>query len=219
MGESSSAWRVQAVGGGGAIRPIDSDSMTSDRSQHVTQLLDRIKAGDDSATGELLNAAYADLRRLAAEMFKDENAGHTLQPTALVNEVCVRMLDAPPRTWEDRTHFFRSAAKAMRHLLTDSARARNAACRGGASDERSRKRVSLESLQAASESSRVDLLALEESISRLAAMDERLGIVFELRFLAGLNVEQTALVASISPRTVEQDSRFIRAWLHRELAS
>ena len=152
-------------------------------------------------------------------MFKDENAGHTLQPTALVNEVCVRMLDAPPRTWEDRTHFFRSAAKAMRHLLTDSARARNAACRGGAPDERSRKRVSLESLQAASESSRVDLLALEESVSRLAAMDERLGIVFELRFLAGLNVEQTAIVAAISPRTVEQDSRFIRAWLHRELAS
>jgi RNA polymerase sigma factor (TIGR02999 family) len=193
--------------------------MTSDRSQHVTLLLDRIKAGDDSATGELLNAAYADLRRLAAEMFKEENAGHTLQPTALVNEVCIRMLDAPPRTWEDRTHFFRSAAKAMRHLLTDSARARNAACRGGGvPDLQSRKRVSLESLQVASESSRVDLLALEESISRLAAMDERLGIVFELRFLAGLNVEQTALVAGIAPRTVEQDSRFIRAWLHRELA-
>ncbi|MBS0197338.1 MAG: sigma-70 family RNA polymerase sigma factor [Planctomycetes bacterium] len=190
--------------------------MNSDTRHDVTQLLDRIRAGEDTATGELLNAAYGDLRAMAASLFGQENPGHTLQPTALVNEMCVRMLDAPGKAWTDRSHFFKAAAKVMRHLLIDHARAKNAVRRGEGA-----RPVSLDSLAGAgvaAPASGVDLVVLDETVTRLTEMDERLGTVFELRFLAGLTVEQTALVAGVSPRAVEQDSQFIRAWLHRELA-
>jgi RNA polymerase sigma factor (TIGR02999 family) len=188
--------------------------------QSVTHLLARIRDGDDTATGELLNAAYNDLRALAATLFRDENPGHTLQPTALVNEVCVRMLKAQPPAsgWTDRNHFFRTAAKAMRNLLTDHARAKNAERRGGGA-----RRITLDSLSpidavsAPSPAMPVDLIALDETVTKLSKFDERLGLVFELRFLAGLTVQQTATVADMTQRTVERDCQFIRAWLQREL--
>ena len=188
--------------------------MSDANDHHVTRLLARVRSGEGGATGELLNAAYADLRALAATLFRDENPGHTLQPTALVNELCVQMSESPGSGWVDRNHFFRAAARAMRHLLVDHARAKNALRRGGDGS-----RVSLDSLGLVGPSSPIDLVALDETIDRLTKLDERLGMVFELRFLVGLNVEQTATVAGISARSVEQDSQFIRAWLHRELAS
>jgi RNA polymerase sigma factor (TIGR02999 family) len=186
--------------------------MSTSDDERVSQLIERIRGGDDAATSELLNAAYSDLRAMAATIFGGENPGHTLQPTALVNEVCVRMLKMPGGGWNDSKHFFRTAAKAMRNVLADHARARNTHRRGSGAQ-----RVSLDSLQLESPVASIDLISLDEAASKLAQFDDRLGIVFELRFLVGLSVEQTAIVAEISPRAVEQDSRFIRAWLNREL--
>ncbi|MCX5689345.1 MAG: ECF-type sigma factor [Planctomycetota bacterium] len=182
------------------------------RDQHVTALLDRIREGDTAATGELLNAAYCDLRAMASNLFGGESPAHTLQPTALVNELCIRLLRTPQNGWTDRNHFFKVAARAMRHLLTDHARARVTQRRGG-----SARKVSLDSLQLSAPDESFDLLALDETITGLAKFNERLAQIFELRFLAGLTVEQTAVVVELSPRAVEKDCRFIRAWLQREL--
>lgn len=190
--------------------------MSTPADHDVTRLLARIREGDGAATGELLNAAYADLRALAATLFGSENPGHTLQPTALVNEVCLRILKTPTPNWNDRKHFFCVAAKAMRNILTDYARAKNADRRGGGAA-----RVPLDSLahEASDPSPPVDLLALDSAIEGLAKFDPRYAQIFELRFLVGLTVEQTATVTDMSPRAIERDTRFIRAWLQRDLAA
>lgn len=189
--------------------------MTTPDDHLVTRLLDRVNAGDDAATSELLNVAYRDLRALAAVVFRSESPGHTLQPTAVVNEVCLRLMKAAPRPdgWTDRDHFFKTAARAMRNILNDHARAKKALRRGG-----SGRRVTLDSIGEPSQSDgAVDLIALDEVLEKLAAYDPRLGTTFELRYLAGLSVEQTATVTGQSPRSVERDCNFIRAWLRREL--
>ena len=183
----------------------------------VTRLLDRVNAGDDAATSELLNVTYRDLRALAAVVFRSESPGHTLQPTAVVNEVCLRLMKAAPRAdgWTDRDHFFKTAACAMRNILKDHARAKKALRRGGS---KSGNRVTLDSIEDQGHSDGgIDLLALDEVLEKLVAYDARLGTVFELRHLAGLSIEQTAAVTGSTPRTVERDSTFIRAWLRREL--
>lgn len=185
----------------------------------VTRLLERVNAGDEAATSELLNVAYRDLRALAAVVFRSEAPGHTLQPTAVVNEVCMRLMKAAPRPegWTDRDHFFRTAARAMRNILNDHARAKKALRRGGGGRGR---RVTLDSIEEPSGADGgVDLIALDEVLEKLAAYDARLGTVFELRYLAGLSAEQAATVLGSSPRTVERDCTFIRAWLRRELYS
>jgi RNA polymerase sigma-70 factor (ECF subfamily) len=182
----------------------------------VTRLLDRVNAGDETATSELLNVTYRDLRALAAVVFRSEAAGHTLQPTAVVNEVCVRLMKAAPRAdgWTDRDHFFKTAARAMRNILKDHARAKKALRRGGGAGGR----VTLDSIEAPAHSDGgIDLIALDEVLEKLAAYDARLGTIFELRHLAGLSVEQAAAVTGYSQRTVERDCTFIRAWLRREL--
>ncbi|MBL8874208.1 MAG: sigma-70 family RNA polymerase sigma factor [Phycisphaerae bacterium] len=189
--------------------------MANEGSPNVTVLLDRIKSGDDAATNELMSVAYNELRVIAGHIFKGQAGGHTLQPTALVNEVCIKLLHSQQAgnavDWNDRKHFFRVAAKAMRNLLTDHARAKKAERRGGGGI-----RVTLDGSEA-SRSNQVDLVELDETITRLAALDERLGRIFELRFLVGLSVERTAEIADVSPRTVELDTQFIRAWLQKEL--
>ncbi len=190
----------------------------NEASRNVTVLLDRIKSGDDAAAGELMGVAYEELRAIAGHVFRDQPAGHTLQPTALVNEVCLRLLKSNEAgnaaEWNDRKHFFRVAAKAMRNLLTDHARAKKAERRGGGGEG---VRVTLDGNDVA-RSSAVDLVELDETLTRLAALDDRLGRVFELRFLVGLSVERTADLLDVSSRTVELDTQFIRAWLQKELA-
>jgi len=206
--------------------------MDQPRDNPLTGVLDRIRDGDEKATGELLNAAYADLRAMARNLFGGSGQAHTLQPTALVNELCVSLLKSPGPKWNDRNHFFRSAARAMRNLLTDHARAKRTLRRGGqprgtedGSDQASPslrqqgQRVSLDSLADDASPQPIDLLALDEAVTRLGELNERLPMIFELRFLVGLTVDQTATVAEIAPRTVEKDSKFIRAWLQRELGS
>lgn len=184
---------------------------------NVTILLERINAGDDAAAGELMSVAYAELRAIAGHVFRDQGAGHTLQPTALVSELCVRLLRSQEAgnaaEWNDRKHFFRVAAKAMRNLLTDHARAKRAERRGGEGVK-----VTLDGAREPEAASPIDLVELDDTVTKLAALDERLGRVFELRFLAGLSVERTAEIADVSPRTVEMDTRFIRAWLQKELS-
>ncbi len=192
--------------------------MHAANSGEVTQLLSRANSGDTSAVPELLATAYAELRAVAGNIFQGQSSDHTLQPTALVNEVCIRLLGPGPRHWNDHRHFIRAAAKAMRNLLTDHARSKRAGIRGGGQAT-----VVLDDAELAAAPSGkaggIDPVVLDETLTRLTAMDERLGLVFELRFLAGVPVAAAAQIAEVSERTIELDSQFIRAWLHRELAS
>lgn len=178
----------------------------------VTKLLDRVRSGDEAAMPVLLELAYVELRAIAGGLFKNQPRDHTLEPTALVNELCIRLLGASDPEWNDRKHFVRAAARAMRNLLTDHARARRAQRRSNGLAT-----VSLTAAGAAVCAEGVDLLILDETLTRLAAMDQRLGETFELRFLAGLPVERVADLLGVSERTVEVDSKFIRAWLKKEL--
>lgn len=181
------------------------------RREAVASLLAQIRAGDTDATGRLLDLAYNELRGIAGGMLSEQRAGHTLQPTAVVNEVCARMLKSGTAGWNDEQHFYRAAAKAMRHLLVDHARARRAQKRGGGDGVR----VSLELVEA--RACELDLVSLDDILTKLAATDARLAEIFELRFFVGLTVEQTAAVIGISARTVELDTRLIRAWVSKEL--
>lgn len=184
--------------------------------QNVTHLIQRVSAGDDAALPLLLDAAYKELRAVAGNLFKDQPGDHTLQPTALVNEVCVRLLDKDKSEWSDRKHFIRAAATAMRNLLADHARAKRAEKRGGGAAT-----VALDpgSAPAARGGGGYDVVALDETLTRLAQANERLGRVVELRFLAGLSVAQTADLLGVSERTIEIDTKLIRAWLQKELGA
>ncbi len=188
--------------------------MSQPADQDVTQLLERIRSGDDAATSELLGIAYHELRALAGHVWRDQPGDHTLQPTALVNEACMRLLKANANGWNDRKHFFRVAARAMRNLLTDHARAKNALRRGGHEI-----RVSIDNTQVASLDKGVDLVILNDTLTKLSDLDSRLGQIFELRFLVGLSVTQTAEIIEVSPRTIELDTQFIRAWLQKEMSA
>lgn len=182
---------------------------------NVTALLARVRGGDLQAKGVLLDLTYSELRALAGHLFRGQSANHTLQPTALVNELCLKLLGSDSSNWEDRKHFFSVAAKAMRNLLTDHARARNAERRGG-----DHVTIALGSADVpAPPSAGIDLIVLDETLTRLADLDPRLAQIFELRFLVGLSVDRAADIIGCSPRTVESDTRFIRAWLQKELSS
>jgi RNA polymerase sigma factor (TIGR02999 family) len=186
--------------------------MSDSQDSAISALLSRIRSGDSHATAELLDIAYNQLRGIAGNLFADQQAEHTLQPTALVNEVCLRLLKSPKHEWNDQQHFYRVAARAMRQLLVDHARARGTQKRGAGNV-----RVALEMSNVPAQFLEVDLVALDDTLAKLAAMDSRLSQIFELRFLVGLSVERTASVLDVSARTVELDTRLIRAWMLREL--
>ena len=179
----------------------------------VTQVLARAARGEESAVAELLPVVYDSLRALAGEFFRHERADHTLQPTALVHEVCVRLLGSADANWENRAHFFAVAARAMRQVLADHARSRNAVKRGG----RGRKRITLSGLKTPPTTSQVDLVALDEALGKLGGIDPRQCRIVELRFLAGLSVDDTARVLGVSSPTVKREWRMAKAWLRREL--
>lgn len=180
----------------------------------VTQLLADLRGGDTTALERLMPLVYDELKRLAGSVFRSQPDNHTLQPTALVHEVFLRLAGKDAIAFNDRQHFFRVAAQAMRQLLTDHARAARAQRRGG-----QRERVFLDSgVAAATEGADIDLVALDDVLTQLTALDERQGRIVELRFLAGLSVEETAQTLGVSARTVELDSRLARAWLRRALA-
>lgn len=179
----------------------------------VTDLLSRARAGDALATNELFPKVYGELRTLAERFLADERVNHTLQPTALVNEAYLRLVGPADVTWENRAHFFGAAAKAIRRILTDHARAKNAAKRGGGAE-----RDLVTELAAPEGASPIDALALDAALDKLARMDEVKARMVELRYYAGLTVEETARAMGTSQSTVAREWAFVRVWLHRELA-
>ncbi len=181
-------------------------------SEDVTRLLGAMAKGDRGAVDQLLPLVYGELRALAARAMNGQAAGHTLQATALVHEAYLRLMPPRDAAWQDRAHFLRVAAKAMRCVLIDHARARGAGKRGGG-----RRGVPLDEGAALGAESSTDVLAIDEALGRLAAFDAAKAEIVELRFFGGLGVEEAARVAGVSPATVKREWRLARAWLHREL--
>jgi len=180
----------------------------------LTRLLEAWQSGDSAAGDKLVPLVYAELRRIAAAKMRAERGGHTLQPTALVHEAWLRLMNQHGSGWQNRDQFFAIAAQAMRRILVDHARKRHAAKRGDGDAS-----VDLDEVSRALAVTLPDerLLALDEALKGLAALDERQARIIELRFFAGLSVEETASVLGISPTTVKRDWATGRAWLFREM--
>jgi RNA polymerase sigma factor (TIGR02999 family) len=178
----------------------------------LTALLQAWGKGDLEARDRLLPIVYGELRRQAARQLRSERVGHTLQPTALVHEVYLRLAKPRRVPWQSRAEFFAAAAQAMRRILVDHARKRAAAKRAG-----DWTRVKLEDDVAIEGKQELDLLALDEALDSLAALDARHARIVELRFFGGLSVPETAAVLHVSTATVKRDWSLARAWLHRRL--
>lgn len=178
----------------------------------VTRLLQQWGVGRHDALDELLPVIYGELRRLAASYLRRERADHTLQPTALVHEAFLKLVDQRDVRWQNRAHFFGIAAQMMRRILVDHARAHGASKRG--TGERL---LLIDEALVAAPSSRVDLLALDEALTRLAAVDSQQSRIVELRFFVGLTIDEAAEVLHISPATVGRDWTVAKAWLYAEL--
>jgi RNA polymerase sigma factor (TIGR02999 family) len=178
----------------------------------LTRVISELNHQDREAVAELLPVVYADLRRLADGFFQCERADHTLQPTALVHEAYLRLIQSQGG-FKDRAHFFRTAAMVMRHILCEHARGRGRQKRGG--DRRQRQ--DLDETLVAADDQKTDVLELDEALQRLTAMDARQGQIVELRFFAGLSVAEVAELLGVSKRTVEEDWTLAKAWLQREL--
>ena len=182
-------------------------------SQNITELLAGYTRGDKEVLDKLMPIVYEELRRQAARYLRREQAGHTLQTTALIHEAYVRLVDQRNVQWQNRAHFFGIAAQLMRRILVDHARTKKRVKRGG-----SDVRVSLADADVAVKDPDLDVVALDEALQRLAALDEQQSRVVELRFFSGLTVEETAEVMGISKATVKRDWSMAKAWLHRELS-
>ena len=178
----------------------------------VTLLLKRLSEGDKSVLHQLVPVVYGELRRLASSYMRHERPDHTLQTTALVHEAYLQLVGQERAHWGNRGQFFGVAAQLMRRILVDHARAHNAAKRGGISSK-----FSLDEAMVMAKERGGDLLAIEELLTRLAAIDPQQARVVELRFFAGLSVEETAQALAISDRTVKRDWAMAKAWIQREL--
>jgi RNA polymerase sigma factor (TIGR02999 family) len=179
----------------------------------VTRILSAIDAGDEQAADRLLPLVYDELRRLAAARLAHENAGHTLQPTALVHEAYLRLVGGEPaQPWNSRGHFFGAAAEAMRRILVENARRKRRLKRGGA-----RQRLDLDQIDIAAPQTADDLLALNEALDALAAADAQAAELVKLRYFAGLTVKQAAEVLGVAPRTADFLWAYARAWLLERL--
>jgi RNA polymerase sigma factor (TIGR02999 family) len=181
--------------------------------ENITDLLVSYSRGDKESLDKLMPIVYDELRRQAARYLRRELPGHTLQTTALIHEAYVRLVDQRNVQWQNRAHFFGIAAQMMRRILVDHARTKKRAKRGG-----SHIKVSLDDANIAVRSQDLDVVAVDEALSRLAKIDEQQSRVVELRFFSGLTVEETAEVIHISPATVKRDWSMAKAWLHRELS-
>jgi RNA polymerase sigma-70 factor (ECF subfamily) len=181
-------------------------------STRVTGLLLEWGRGDEGALERLIPLVHGELHRIAQRCMAGERAGHSVQATVLVNEAYLRLVDAKHVAWHDRAHFLAVAARVMRRILVDHARARRAQKRGGAEA-----RVTFDEALVVMNEPREDFVALDDALEVLAAFDERKSRVVELRFFGGLSVEETASVLKVSPATVMGDWRLARAWLRREM--
>jgi RNA polymerase sigma-70 factor, ECF subfamily len=197
----------------GAIGPALSMAHPDNAGHAVTRLLHELSGGDESAMARLMPLIYEELRAIASREMRRERGDHTLQPTALVHEAFLRLVDKPDLSWESRVHFLNIAAQAMRRILVEHARRRRAEKRGGGAE-----RITLDEEFVAEGQGPPDLGDLDEALERLTAIDPRKGRVVELRFFAGLSVEETARLLAISEATVKREWQFAKAWIQRELA-
>jgi RNA polymerase sigma factor (TIGR02999 family) len=187
--------------------------MSTPTPSKLTELLHRLQAGNRAAVDRLFQAVYQELRGMAEQIFRRESPGQTIQPTALVHEAYLKLIDQKSVDWQGRAHFFALAAQAMRRILLDRAKRRGAAKRGGGW-----KRITLNERLVPGIQPNERLLALDEALNRLAQLDPRQAQMVELRFFGGFGVEQTAEILGISKRTAEREWTMVRAWLRRELA-
>ena len=187
--------------------------MPATPSEQATRIVNALAAGDHHAADELMPLVYDEFRQLAGDYLRQETRAHTLQPTALVHEAYMRLIDQTRVNWQGRTHFFAVGAQAMRRILVDHARGKGRAKRGGGWQ-----RIALDETLMVSSHNDADVLAVDEAIDRLAKLDPRQARIVELRFFGGLTVEEVAEVLGVSKRTVENDWKIVRAWLRRELA-
>jgi RNA polymerase sigma-70 factor (ECF subfamily) len=179
----------------------------------VTKLLLDVKNGDPAAVDELIPIVYDELRRLAAHYLRDEHAAETLQPTALVHEAYLRLVAQNMPDWESRSHFFGVAAHLMRQILVDHARRHRSQKRGGGQVP-----APLDEVIVFAPAKSDDIVALDDALNSLAAVDPRKSKVIELRFFAGLTTEETARALNVSVGTIGREQRLAEAWLHRELS-
>jgi RNA polymerase sigma factor (TIGR02999 family) len=186
--------------------------LTATSSTQVTQLLLDWSDGNQQALDQLMPLVYDELRRLARSYMRRERSDNTLQPTALVNEAYLRLVDQRNVRWQNRAHFFGIAAQLMRRILVDRARSRQAIKRGGEGEK-----VPLDEALVASSQPDDEVLALDDAMARLAELDPQQSRIVELRFFGGLTVEETAEVLKISPATVKREWSLAKAWLYREI--
>jgi len=181
--------------------------------ENVTQLLMKWSEGDQTALEKLMPLVYSELRRLASNYLRRERQNHTLQPTALVNEAYLKLVDQRKPRWQNRAQFYGVAAQLMRRILVDHARQNKAAKRGGSEQQR----LSITSAGQLGEKPDIDLLALHEALEELKTFDSQQERIVELKFFGGLSIEETAEVLGIGHATVERDWKMARAWLRRKL--
>jgi RNA polymerase sigma factor (TIGR02999 family) len=181
-------------------------------SSQITQLLNRWSAGDKQAEADLAPLVYDELQRMAKRLFRSEKNSHTLQPTALVHEAYVKLIEVDV-TWQDRAHFYSLAARLMRRLLVNHANARNAAKRGGDAIK-----VTLNESSVMADSVDADLLDLEEALQELTKLDQRKAELIELQYFGGLSFKEMEEVTGLSSSTLDRDLRMARAWLKDKLS-
>jgi RNA polymerase sigma factor (TIGR02999 family) len=184
-----------------------------EKSKEITRILQEWSGGKQEALDALLPLVYAELHRQASRYLRRERRDHTLQTTALIHEAYLKLIDQREVNWQNRAHFFGIAAQAMRRILVDYARGRHRAKRGGIGEDLPLEEAKL----VVSEERSIDLVALDEALTRLAEFDERQARIVELRYFSGLSIEETAEVLHISPATVKSDWNVAKAWLRHEI--
>lgn len=189
-----------------------STQMPDNNSHQISLLLTNWNKGDEYALEQLMPLVYQELRLMARRHMRRQPAGHTFQTTDLIHETYLKIAGGESQHWQSRTHFFGVAAKAMRHILVDYARTRNNQKRGGWQE-----RVTLQDHMRVTNQSSEEIVALDDALNRLAALDDRKVRVVEMKFFAGLKVEEIAGVLKVSPETVKRDWSFAQTWLLREL--
>ncbi len=187
--------------------------MGPQRTRDISRILKSWSDGDRQSRDELIASVYEELHKIASRYLRRERSDHTLQPTALVHEAYLKIVDISHITWQDRAHFFAVASNVMRQILVDHARAREAEKRGGEF-----RRIALEdAISFSSDRTNVDLLALDEALEQLSTFDEQQSRIVELRFFGGLTIDETAEVLDISPATVKREWTLARSWLYRKI--
>jgi RNA polymerase sigma-70 factor, ECF subfamily len=186
--------------------------MSAPLPNEITERLIAWGAGDRAALDQLLPIVYQELRRMAGNYLRRENPGHTLQPTALVHEAWLRLIDQTRVDWRNRAQFFGVAARMMRRILVDHAKAKHREKRGG-----DMIKLSLDDLINLSQERTADILALNDALDELTRIDERKSRVVELRFFGGFGVEEIAQILEVSPETVTRDWKMAKAWLYQQI--